>query len=199
MPTPIATSTIAAQAFRLMELAPISSFADDSDQARAAAEQFPVALDMCLEACDWSFARCLVDLPELASLPAGTAADPVLPYSYQLPDDCLKVLEVAFGSARWSAELSVLRADLPAPLTLRYTARPTDEARLPATFRTAVAYRLAALLSAAWVGSPSGIQRLEAGADAALRQAMRNDRGQASAQRYDGRPDQPDWVTEALA
>lgn len=198
MPAPVATSTIVSQAFRLMELAPVSSFADDSDQARAAAEQYPVALDMCLEACDWSFASVSVDLPPLAALPAANADDALMPYAFALPGDCVVAREVGDRWTRWRRDRDLLRADQPPPLPLRYTARITNEAILPATFRTAVSYRLAALLAASWNGTAAKAANLENGALSALKTAMRNDAGQSALARYDGRDDQPDWVEDAL-
>lgn len=198
-PTPIAVSTIAAQAFRLMELSPISSFADDSDQARAAAEQYPVALDMCLEACDWSFASRLASLPE-ATLDTSEAADADLPYSYRLPGDCVVLREVGALTGRevWRIDDRLLRADVPAPLRIRYTFRVVNEAILPGTFKVAVAHHLAALLAPLWTGSAGKVGRIEEAGVGYLRQAMRNDRQSASSARYDGRPEQPDWVSEAL-
>lgn len=198
MPAPVATSTIAAQAFRLMELAPISSFADDTDQARAAAEQYDVALETCLEACDWSFASVFAGLSELAALPSGAAADPDLVFSYGLPGDCLALREVGDGFTRWRRDRDLVRADQAGPLPVRYTARIEDEDRLPATFRQAVSWRLAAMLAPAWSGTAARVQQLEDGAAQSLRQAMRQDARQASSERYDGGPDQPDWVEFAL-
>lgn len=198
MPTPVATSTIVSQAFRLMELAPVSSFADDSDQARAAAEQYPVALDMCLEACDWSFASVSVDLPPLASLPAGNAAEAGFPFAYALPGDCIVAREVGDRWTRWRRDRDLVRADQAGPMPLRYTARIVNEAILPATFRTAVSYRLAALLAPSWNGTASKAAQLENGAVSALKAAMRADATQSALARYDGREDQPDWVEDAL-
>lgn len=198
MPSPIATSTIASQAFRFMELSPISSFADDSAQARAAAEQYDVALGMCLEACDWSFASVRADLPELAALPGGAAADADFPFSYALPGDCVVLREVVDPLARWRRDRDLLRADTSGPLTVRYTGQTPNEAGLPATFRTAVSYQLAALLAPLWMGTASKLATLEQSAAGMLRQAMRMDARQASPARYDGRPMEGDWVTEVL-
>lgn len=197
MPAPIATSTIASQAFRLMELRPISSFADDSDQARAAAEQYPIALKMCLEACDWEFASVSVDLPE-AVLPAGNAPLSNMPFCYQKPADCVTLQEAGDKWTKWRLDRDLLRADYPGPMPIRYTGLITDETLLPATFQTAVAYRLAALLAPTWNGTASKGATLESGAGTALKSAMKNGARQASSERYDGRPDQPDWVDWSL-
>ena len=196
MPEPIATSTIVAQAFRLMELGPISSFADDTPQARDAAEQYPEAMRICLEASDWSFASELAMLPEVVDLPASRV-DPQLPYTYALPGSCVRLLEVGDGKIDWRADKTFLRADAPGPMRIRYTEMVSDENRLPATFRAAVAYRLAAILAPTWVGAQNKAAALEDGAMSVLAKAERVDARQASPQRYDGGGETGDWAAEA--
>lgn len=192
----VAASTILAQAFRLMELAPISSFDDDSEQAQAAAEQYPNAIETCLEANDWSFASVFVNLPPVTP-PDTFAADPRLPYTYEVPGDLLRIQYVGDGSVHWRKDLHYLRADQPAPLAMRYTAKITNEAALPATFREAVSCKLALLLAPRWLGTANKIQALGDAFNMALRTAMRNDARTASDARYDGMPDQGDWASEA--
>lgn len=199
MPVPVATSTIVSQAFRLMKLSPISSFGDDSEQASAAAEQYAVALDILLEGCDWSFASTYADLSPVSVLPSGITADPRLPYVYRLPGDCVVLREVVDNSVRWRRDDDLLRADLAPPLSIRYTRRIDDENRTSANFRTAVAYQLAALLAPRWIETAAHADRLDAGIEKFRARAMAVDRFGASAERYDGGPDQPDWVAEALA
>jgi hypothetical protein len=197
LPSPIAASTIAAQAFRFIELGPISSFADDTEQAQAAAEQYPDAMAQCLERCDWSFASRLAFLPQTLLGPTE-AEDPDLPYVYTLPGDLIRLHEVGDDETAWRRDLSFLRADTPAPLRIRYTARPVNETALPATFRLAVSLGLGLLLAPRWLGTQSKIATLESRFEEALAMAMRQDRATASMQRYDGRPMQPDWAQEAI-
>jgi hypothetical protein len=196
MTTPIAASTIAGQAFRLMELSPISSFGDDSPQARDAAEQYPIALESCLSACDWSFASRLVFLPAVVP-DAQVATDPTLPHLYALPGDCLVLREVGDKCTRFRLDMDGLRADHPPLLPLRYTARIETEARLPAAFQTAVAYALAVLLGPVHLGTQGKLEALERRAGGALDKATREDARTASDARYDGLADQGDWVAEA--
>lgn len=197
MAEPIATSTIAAQAFRLMELGPISSFADDTPQAQDASQQYPVARRLCLEACDWSFASRIADLPE-AVRPDTTPIATGFPHLFKLPADCLKVREVIDARIDWRLDGDFLRADRAGPLSIRYTADQSNETRFPAMFAEAVSWRLAAMLAPRWVGAANKIGLLEQGAGDSLKQAMRADARQASAARYDGRPDTVDWVDEVL-
>lgn len=196
MTTTIAASTIAAQAFRFMELSPISSFDDDTEKARDAAEQYPVALQTCLEACDWSFASVMVFLPELAAT-AEHAGDPDLPHLYALPGQVIVLREVGDSGTRWRLDRGLLRTDAAAPLRIRYTSQLTDEGVLPATFRTAVALHLAALLGPRHLGTSSKIEAIEQRAARALKAAMGNDARNASTARYDGLTEQADWVEEA--
>jgi hypothetical protein len=116
-----------------------------------------------------------------------------LPHAYALPGDCLRIQEV-FDGARWRIDAEVLRANIAAPLRLRYTSTVLNEERLPAEFRKAVAYQLAALLSPRFTNTQSKVGGLLDLAQQSLRQAKRNHARDASAERYDGQPEQPDWV-----
>lgn len=195
-PQPIAASNIAAQAFRYLEKSPISSFADDSEEASAATAQYPLALDMCLEAGDWSFASTLRDLSERAAT-VDMVTDEDLPHVYTPPADVLRLRDVGPEGTRWRLDADGLRADAEAPLRIRYTARVTNEAALPAAFQTAVALRLAALLAPRFLNTQSKVQALQDEARYQLKEALRQDARNASHLRYDGLADQGDWVTEA--
>lgn len=180
-----------------MEISPISSFADDTEQAQSAIEQYPIALAQCLEAADWSFASQLVALP-LATLPENWISDPTLPYLYALPGDLVMIRQVGdYASTAWRRDQGYIWADAAAPLRLRYTKRITNEAALPATFQVAVAHALAMLLAPQWMATSSKIAEIEQRASYTLKTAMRNDSRMASAMRYDGRPMGGDWATEA--
>ena len=196
MPIPVAAANIVAQAFRFMEVTPPSSLADDSDKAAAAQAQYPIALAMCLETADWSFASVLVNLP-LMTLPDTAAADPDLPYAYALPGDLVLLREVHDGTAKWRRDAIALRADEPAPLRIRYTGTVAAESRMPATFQTAVALQLAILLGPTWMTTASKVEALISRLGNTLTEAKRQDARMASSARYDGLPEQGDWATEA--
>ncbi len=190
----IATSGIAVQAFRLLEMSPISSFGDDSEQASSAEEQYPEALRMCLEANDWSFASTLASLPAVDE----DSGDEDLPHVYTRPGDLVRLIDVKPASVLYRLDEDRLRADQAAPLRIRYTRLVTNEARLPGMFKTAVSYQLAALLAPRWTTSRNRADSLQAQADNWLGRAMKADRGSASSQRYDGRARQADWRGEAI-
>ncbi|WP_226783191.1 hypothetical protein [Oceaniglobus trochenteri] len=196
--TPIAASSIAAQAFRFMEMGPISSFQDDSEQAQDALQQYPVALRSCLEACDWSFASTYRQLSE-AALEAPQIVDPALPFAFLVPADCVRLREVQPVTVRWRIDGLTLRADVAGPLTVRYTARIENEAQLPATFQTAVSYRLATLLAPRWMATRTKIADLATAGQQTLQDAERIDARSASSARYDGRDARwsDDWVAGA--
>ena len=195
----IATSNIVAQAFRYMELSPISSLAEESEEAQAAREQYPNAIAMLLETTDWSFASVQRDLSRLANLPSGLSADPELPYLFTLPKDCLAVREVGDprDMIRWRLEKLYLRADDEGPLRIRYTATISNEEKLPALFRNCVSLQLAALLAPRWVHSHTKTQGIEEKLQRAIATALHADARMASPERYE-RGNSSDWVREAV-
>ena len=194
MTVAIAASTIVQQAFRFMELRSPSSFADDSDQANAATQQYDNALAVCLEAYDWSFASTIAALSETI---LTSAADPRLPYTFALPDDCLVLREVLADGAAYRADKGALRTDQAAPLTIRYTSTIVDETAMPATFRTAVALQLAVFLAPLFVEVQSKIDRLSQQLSEAMRMAARTDGRTASPTSYSFAGSPGDWSTEA--
>jgi hypothetical protein len=196
MPSIAATSTIVAQAWRFMELSPISSFGDDTEQAQSAAEQYPIALRECLARADWSFASTLANLPA-ATRPQTVADDPELPYFFQAPGNLVRLIEVGTATTRWRLDRDGLRASDPAPLRIRYTEEITNEAILPATFQTAVAYRLAMLLGPRWLGTVSKLQGLDRAFELQIGRAKKEDARSASAERYDDIADAGDWSQHA--
>jgi hypothetical protein len=196
----LATSGIVAQACRFMEIAPVSSFGDDSDQARDLAEAYPAAMAECLEKGDWSFASKLSRIHAYAVLPDGVLPDEALPYLFAPPEGLIALRVVGDPWTAWRRDEEGIRADEAGPITVRYTRRVDSEALMPATFRRAVAARLATLLAPRWGGSVARIQWLEDQAEDALgRVALHSDARQASSLRYDGEPEQGDWVAEARA
>jgi hypothetical protein len=193
--TDIATSGIVQQAFRLMEMSPPSSLGDGSEAAQAAAEQYPVALEIGLEHCDWSFASKPADLAAVDE----ASGDPNLPNVYARPTDLLHIREVWPQDANWRIDADRIRSDCAAPFHVRYTARVSDEDRMPAIFRTAVAYQLASLLAPRWTTSINRAGELGKAAAVWLRRAARADGRSASGHRADGLARQGDWASMAVA
>ncbi len=200
MATTIATSDIAAQAFIMAELSPLSSFADDTPQAQSANQFYQTAIEMRLEAYDWTFASKLVRLAQVADLAeADLEIDDALPYAFELPGDFLSLREIDPEPTLWQREGDFLRADSAGPLLLRYTRKITDESKLPPTFRASVAAQLALLFAPRWVKSNAKRQELQASLADLHDLARRNDRMAASSGRHDGRPRQGSWAEDATA
>ncbi|QPM89155.1 hypothetical protein [Pseudooceanicola algae] len=200
MTSAIASSNIARQAFRFMELRPLQSFGENSDQARAAEEQYPNALDMVLEAYDWSFARRLLK-PAMVQPVATLAVDPDLPFAYDLPVDLLTIRKI-YGAetGRWRLDERLLRTDFAGPL-VRGTVRKTNENQLPATVRTVIACQLAVLLSSQFVSSRTKRVEIDDNLLRVFQQAKDNDLLTASAARLDGLDPSvsSDWVGQVLS
>jgi hypothetical protein len=203
-PVDLATSSIIAQALRYMRLPPVARFDASAEVLVALPEAVASAMDDCLAVADWSFASVLVQLPG-AALPNGDMPDDGMPYAYQPPGDMIALRQIMPSCARYRMDKGLLRSDQPAPLTLRYTARVTIEAALPATFRDAVSLHIAARLGARWAGSTVASDDLTGQAAARLLQARRDDARQASPMRalpandnlgYGG---SDDWATGAVA
>lgn len=194
MTASIAVSGIVAQAFRLLERTPISSLADDSEEAIAAASQYDVALGSCLADGDWTFASTLASLPAVDE----PSLDPILAHVFQRPADLIRVQDVMPSGVRWRLDADRLRTDCPAPLVIRYTARITVETRLPDLFKTAVSYRLASLLAPRWTASINRADELFEKSEDYIARARRSDRRQASPERWDGRNPVRGWGSIAV-
>ena len=194
--TPIANSNIAAQAFIMAELAPISSFADDTEQASSARLFYRPALSLCLADYDWSFARRLVNLAEVV-LPTELGVDDDLPHTYLLPADFVELRSVVPPTLVFRRDENFLRAEQSGGLKIRYTRMIENEDTLPAAFRTAVSAQLALLFSPRWVKSRTKRQELQDNIETYLGRAKKNDKLSASNTRSDGQALQGDWVNEA--
>lgn len=192
MSYPFATSNIVVQAFGFMELSHPSSFADDTPQALDALTNYETALDFCLEWSDWSFVSRGAACCRAAVLPPEFVVDPDLQHTFALPSDCVKV-----HGARWRLDERLLRAYRIAPLPVCYTLRVTNEAALPASFRTSVSLQLAVLMAPRWLGVDSKRASLASSLETARLQVGRPDARTASPLSYqDDFAD--DWVAGAL-
>lgn len=198
MADPLATDGIVATAFDLLEVKAPSSLADGSDEADLANRHYRKALDKLFEAADWSFARAIVRLNQVDATASQLEADPDLQFVFSLPDNTIKVWRLLSEGVVWRRDNLFLRADRAGPLTARVTRRVTDETKLPASFQIAAAYALAQLMSPRLSTSMSKRQQLRDEGAEALADALEADARQGTEERYDGLPEQTDWVDEAL-
>lgn len=129
----------------------ILSLDDPSDIAVTIKSMYSVVLDAELSANRWGFAVRRAMLPALEQAPAFGYER-----AFQLPVDCLRVLEVGPSwpvplsvayrhgpNAEWEIEGNTVLTNSPPPLYLRYLRRVEDPAEYPASFVEAFACKLA--------------------------------------------------------
>lgn len=129
-------------ALSLIGEAAINSFDDDSTSARLAKLRYQPARDAVLRDHPWNFAI------KRASLSALTAApDWGYDVQYQLPADCLRLLEIDNpGKEPFQVEGGKILTNLTAPISIRYVAKITAAEQFDSLFVDA----LAAYLAAEW-------------------------------------------------
>ena len=142
---------IANRALTKLGAARIISFADDNKQSRSVNSMFNVVRDAELRAHLWSFTIKRDSLPSLTTTP-----DWGYDYEYQLPSDCLRLLEVNdiypgpnlsdyrnSSTQEYVIEGRKILTSEAAPLKIRYVSRVVDTTQWDATFVEAFACRLA--------------------------------------------------------
>ncbi len=133
----------------------ILSLSDDVEAARSADSLWDIVRDAELRIRRWKFSITRASLAALVSTP-----DWGFDYQYQLPSDCLRVVQVGeyypgvsltdYRSAdetEWRVEGRKILTNEAAPLKIRYIARIEDTGEWDAAFVEAFACRLAAELA----------------------------------------------------
>lgn len=98
----------------------ITSLTDNSTAAKACNHAYPYVRDAVLRAHVWNCTVSRQALPALTTTPAFG-----FDYEYQLPSDCIKVLEVD-TSYQWTVEGRKIVTDQAAPLNIRYQVQEED-------------------------------------------------------------------------
>lgn len=142
---------IANRALTKIGEARILSLGDDLEAARVVSSLWDVVRDAELRARNWNFSLTRTSLPALAAVPAWGFS-----YQYQLPSDCLRVIQVDEffpgpsmsdyrnrSEAQYQIEGNKILTDLGAPLKVRYVSRLEDTGAWDALFVEAFACRLA--------------------------------------------------------
>ena len=119
----------------------ITAFTDDSTRARMVNQLYPSARDEVLEAYPWTFAITRVQLNQLAASPLFGFS-----YQYQLPSDCLRMLEPSEESATFRVEGRKVLTD-ESTLYIRYIKRVVDPSEFTPGFSRAVAAKLASYIA----------------------------------------------------
>jgi hypothetical protein len=124
----------------------IVSLDEDSEPARIINQTFDGLLDREVGRHAWSFARSRSELAPLSAAPAFGWN-----YQFQLPADCLRVLD-EINEEPYRREGNRLLSDSNV-LQIRYIRRVTDLNELTPSFVTAFVFRLASKLAVPLVGS----------------------------------------------
>ncbi len=162
---------IANAALTLLGHAPILSFLDDSDAARAVNALYPIVRDDLQASHPWNFCVKGVDLPALAGAPTST----VYTAWYGLPANTLRVLEIEPPDYSWVVEGQAVLTNAPPPITARVITRIEDTTGFPPWFTMALIYRLAAELCNTLTARRGNKQDWQAIAEAKIREAKATD------------------------
>jgi hypothetical protein len=160
---------IANLALTLMGAERITSFDDENARARAMRANYDMIRQAELRANNWCFAMERASLAALATVPLwGFGAQ------YQLPVDCLRVVQVSESwvglvledyitsdTADYSIEGRKILTNMSAPLPIRYVKDVTDATQFDAVFVTAFAHRMAIVCCEGITQSTSKKQSLE--------------------------------------
>lgn len=145
-------TSIANLALAKLGISPIMALTDDSKQAQFANRFYAQTRDEVLSSHRWNFAMRRAALNRLA-----TAPDFEWEFAYQLPADCLRVVQLngyepSEAQGTFAVEADQLFTDAE-EAQVRYIARVTDGSLYPALFSQALATLLASRLAGPLTGS----------------------------------------------
>lgn len=133
---------------------PIASMTQGTKASTLADALFETERDATLGSYEWNFATKRQSLAQLTAVPSFGYA-----HAFQLPDDCIRVLEV-YPAAPYAVEGRQLLCDL-AAVKIRYTRRVTSPSEWSPTFKNSLAARLAWQMSYALTESVQVHDRFE--------------------------------------
>lgn len=158
---------------------------DDSGNARTVRLHFASVRDALLRRYPWNFAEKYDTLTALPSAPKFNYS-----YAYNMPSDCLRVLEVGgthWTRARdvWKVQGRTILTDECAPLPVIYTRREDRVAIWDALFRLAFEVALAARIAPAKAKDSEIYQERQAEARQALAEAFPVDASEGTSERFE--------------
>jgi hypothetical protein len=186
------------QALSALGEARITSLDDPGQAAGLARSLYESVRDTEISRYSWNFARDRIQLPLLKEAPIFGWS-----YQYQLPPDCLRVLEagpwplaltddyIMAENRAWIIEGRNLLTNNGPPLNLVYLRRVEDPAFYPPAFVEVLAAKLAVRMCERLAGSNSKRELAAREYDLALKQAKRVDAIQLPPQR----PADSEWMT----
>ena len=139
---------VANKALTFLNVDTITSFNDDTEPARAMKVLYDSCKRFLLQSHNWRFAMKRSSLTKL-----GGHSDDVYRYAYQIPADCLKVIQVDGDCPEWHRFGSEIWTNLD-PFVCEYIAE-IDESLFSPTFEKVLQYYLAAEVSMKLTGSAS--------------------------------------------
>lgn len=134
-------TAIANMALAYLGSTTIASLADTSTEATFANLFFDQVRAQVMREHPWNFAKVRAQLAALVDTPEHTYA-----YQYQLPTDCLRLLEVK-DCYDWKVESGHILCDLKSPIYITYIKDETDVTKWDSLFTQTVVYKLAAELA----------------------------------------------------
>lgn len=160
-------------ALRKLGAESITSASDNSNRARLVSASYEIQLEKLLTAHPWNKA---IDYVELAAIDPTPGDVYDYSYAFQLPSDCLRVLNTSAGSRECWEEVSEgrLLADV-SEITVKYVKKVEDVSALGAQFCEALAWAIAFDLAYSFTQSASMVQLCKDEAEKAVRAARSYD------------------------
>jgi hypothetical protein len=185
--------SIANRALDMLGQPPIAALTDDTKAAAACRRNYALSRDHVLRSYPWNSATRRVALAASPTAPAWGFTR-----QYQLPVDCLRVLDSEGDlsqGVRWRREGNMLLTDAGAPLNIRYVAQVTDPALLDAMLSDVIAAHLASQIGYQITGSNETASRAFALFERLHREARMMDAREASG---DEELAATDWLSARL-
>lgn len=181
-------TSISNRALQKLGAARITSLSESSSEARACSSVYEVLRDAELRAHPWNFATARAQLSADAVSPAFGKAN-----SFNLPVDCLKVLEDDVNSLNkdWLIEGRKILTDEGGPLNIRYTKKVVESQDMDPLFAEALACKMAIEMCEELTQSNSKKESLKDDYKLAVREARRTNAIERIAQQ----PPEDEWVT----
>ena len=180
--TAISNVTVVNGGLRILGVARIASFSEDSPAAKLANEHFDNIRDFVLRAHPWSFATERAVLAALSGAPLFG-----FEFNYQVPADNLRILEDEDSSLTpgsiWKIEGKKILTDLGPPLNVVYVKRVTDPTQFDLNFVNALEARIGEEFGEALTGTNSLVEKANAIYTRNLREA-RTINGQESSPQF---------------
>lgn len=142
----------------------ITSLDDTSKRAKLVLNQYEPTLKECLNDSTWNFAIKRATLEQIDEVSLG------LPYQYEKPEDCIRILELQSG-VTYKVEGDYIYSDCNTSIDIRYLAYIENAEKFNPSFVKALALKLAEDISYALVQSASLQQAITSEAERYLRRA----------------------------